>query len=278
MNNQTIKRLIMEGDIENAIDNLLVFSEETRFHNDAIVLSGTYRLLKLDTLKGIVSDRREWNKISDSILLLADEIGKTKNKPVETTKEAKKEIQKQLILLGIDVGGRFTQEGQLIKKFSNIENINVSSELILDIDKVPNLIARSDLPTIIHLIDDDERGVYYVDAYGRNQPIGKDLIDTASMLLTPNIILLVLSGCFNLEQAKLFSKLLPVIGVKNHLSLGVTERFFAKFYEEINCNNSIEGSFGIALTHIKSELEDDLYLPKLLLNGIEFTLTISIDD
>lgn len=74
MNTDAIKKHISEGDIENAINILVGLSTESRFINDALLLSSRYKNEKFRIINGTSEGNIEINRIALSVLALADEL------------------------------------------------------------------------------------------------------------------------------------------------------------------------------------------------------------
>lgn len=80
---EMIKDFIAQGDTENALRWLIYSAKNTPYINAALQLSGRLKKEQFNLINGISEGNIELNKISTSVLVLADELLKTENRKNE---------------------------------------------------------------------------------------------------------------------------------------------------------------------------------------------------
>lgn len=131
-----IQKLISEGDIEKAINELLLI---TNFEDSRIVLlSGQFQQFKQNDLLGIKNDEYSLARIVNAVLELLDNILSTTSnvkEPTDFVIKRKKNLFTQIL-----------QDYELLAKLEReltlISNIKEKERIKLDIDEIKNLITE----------------------------------------------------------------------------------------------------------------------------------------
>ncbi|MEH2128596.1 CHAT domain-containing protein [Nostoc sp.] len=265
----SIRNLIQQGDLQNAISNLTEITNEysSRYHNEAILHTANLKELLENERKGILTTeeiRREKNRIRYALLNLNNEIEQ---------ENATKKIIKILFLaanplktthLKLDQESRSID--QALRKSEFRDKFEIIQHWAVRVSDLQEILLRHK-PDIIHFSGHGSPSseILLEDNSGNSHPVSVRALSQLFSVLKDNIRCVVLNACYSEAQAKAIAQHIDsVVGMSKAIKDDSAISFATSFYQALGYGRDVKTAFDLGCVQIDMENLDEQDTPQLL--------------
>ena len=294
LNLTTIKNLIQQGELQNAIFQLTEITNEysSRYHNEVILHTASLKEVQDNERKGLLSPeeiRREKNRIVYALLDLINVIEQeiaTKHSTVNLYKPKIKDKMIKILFLAANPSDttrlKLDRESrsidQALRQAEFRDKFEVIQHWAVRVGDLQGLLLRYK-PDIVHFSGHGSEAseIILEDNLGKSNSVSVRALSQLFSVLKDNIRCVVLNACYSKPQAQAIAQNIDsVVGMSKAITDDAAISFATAFYQGLGYGRDLKTAFDLGCVQIDMENLDEQDTPQIIAlqcspNSIFFT-------